>query len=677
MPREDGSQLVEDYFDNTLGLNTSDSPFLVPAGASVGGQNYDLTLRGGLRKRPGHSKLNTSADTQLKTLGLSLYDSPLVSRAIIRSAGTKIQHFDDNAVTFTNLSEDTAGAGTNFLNVGSVIPVVSSMYNTPTNGVLWLAGGGMSTIYGAYSSTKVTAISVADTSGTLSTSVGGSGGTFAGTGKYYYAVSLQKASTGAEGNAKLDVSGTISATTQKITVSFASLAAVDTTKYTILNLYRSAVGGVSEFTTGDLVSAIDISGGVPSNYIDSGTSVDSAINIPRIGSLILDNRPLPSGTFTCVTTWKRRLVTANNSTLRISEVNKPENFPLVNDITVPSGGPITGVATVSYTTPYTGTTDELLVVFKQRELWVVTGDDFTNFGLKHIDNSGCPNQALIVAANGYLLWLGYRGVFMWDGSSKPTYISQPIEDQFKSDGTLDKSRLIESFGIFAQERNEVQWYLSDTLGHTHAYVLRLDLRLTTAAGETNLAQHKVRGVFTPDVLIAPVYAAMSCLLAAASTNESIFLGDNAGSLYQGYTSLSDAGTNYTIQYTTPYLYCGVPGKTKRFNKVVLWVLSNSAYDMTLNYWANYRFQDGMQSSIAESASSSIDDTGLVFDVGNWDEASWDNSNNQVKAIVFNLNSTNNNNEGDAIRLQFSQTGDAQDVIIYGYSVYYSELGMRK
>lgn len=677
--RKDGQFLVEDFFINSGGLNTADSPFLVEPNQAAGGQNFDYVRKGGFRKRPGHTRLNSTPNAQLRTLGLTVWDKPATTREVVRAAGTKLQVFDQNTFAYTNLTEDTLAAGSDFFSTTTY--VVSSMFNTPDTGVSWHIGGGSEDVWGVYSGTKVTKNGVEATGGTATAVVSSSsGGTWTTVGAYRYAFALYKASTASIGNAGTEATVTVATLTDTVTITLSSLSAIDTTKYTKLYIYRSAVSGVAGFTTGDLVKTLDISAGVPATTTDLGTSLASAQNVPRSTSLVLDNSPLPVETeWSALTTWKRRLVVASASTIRLSDLNKSESWPTLNTITIPSGGPITGMAVIGLNSGYGDTVDEVLCIFKQRELWVVTGSSLADWELKFIDNSGCPAQPLLVPANGYLAWVTYRGAYLWDGTGKPSYLSQAIEDKFQRGGDIDKSKLTQGFGIFAQDRNEIQWYLSSAEHGTQKYALKLDLRLTLANQESTLtASRQIHGKFTPDVLLFPCYAGVSFLSSATASEESIYLGDDGGYTYSAYSNTSDAGTDYTISYITPYLHLNTPGQAKRIHKLVLWVKDTGSFNIDLDFWGDYRYSDGEASARSVPVSPISESLGLIWDVGLWDVNLWDEASQRVRSLVYNFSSTTkNNNEGDAFRFRISQTGSAETVLIYGFSLYFTELGLRK
>jgi hypothetical protein len=672
-----GDYLQQDYFDNVGGLNVTDSPFKVGDGQATGGGNYTYIQTGGIRKRQGHSKINSAANAQLKSIGLGQNNSSSGTKTLIRAAGTKLQAVDTGVPSFTNLTEDTAAAVSDFLSPSSTQTMCFSQFNTTSTNVLWMAGAGMSGIYGNYSTSKVTKNGSDAPTGSLSTSVSTPGtGTFSSTGTYYYAIALRKAATQAISNAALDISATIANTTDNVAVSLASVASIDTTKYDAIYLYRSVVSGVTAFTTGSLVSITSITAGVPASITDTGASAATAQNIPRAANLLLDNSVLDSGTYRTLTTFKRRLVTATGSTIRLSDVNKPESWPTVNTITIPSGGDITGLAIISFTSVGSNTIDEILAVFKERELWVITGDSISDFALKFIDSVGCPTQSLIVSANGYLAWLEYRGVFLWDGTGKPIYSSRPIETMFAQDGDIDKTKLSYGVGQFFRKQNQIVWFVSHKIFGEQQSAIKMDLRLTLPRVEQSMLGRILDGVFIQDDLDFPVYSALSYL--PTEPEESLLIGDSSGYLYNAFIGESDGGAAISFKYATRFLDCGNPNRDKRFQYVVVWVEEVGDWNLTLDWWTDYKAADGVKSTRAQAISTISSNTTALWDVAQWDEAYWDDYTAKYKPLWFQLASDiNNNSEGKCIRLQFRQEGVDQPVTIAGFSVLYSEKGIVK
>jgi hypothetical protein len=674
MQQLQGDKLFKSFMDNVGGLNLSDSTFAVRDNQATGGYNYEYVMTGGLQKSLCPTRLNSVADAQLKTLGLCLRNTKGSVKSIIRAAGTKIQ-LTDLAGTFTSLTEDTTSAGSSFLASSSSQPVVSSMYVTPSTDVLWLAGGGMSSIYGVYSNTKVTALGVPEPTGAFTAAESGGGGAWDTIGTYFYAAVLHKASTGALSNAALDVSVDVTNVGNSVLLNFSGITNLDTAKYDQIYLYRSAVGGVSAFTTGDLVAIIN---STTATYSDTGSSLSSSENIPRSGNTVLDNSQLAANTYKTIATWKRRLVTTSGSTVYISDINKPESFPATNAIPVPSGGEITGLAVISFT-PNAASTDEFLAVFKETEVWIITGSSFSDWELKFVDYAGCLGQALIASANGYLYFIDNRGVYLWDGVGKPIYLSRPIENLWGIDGKIDRSKLYLGSGQFFKRQNEIVWFLSHNEVGEQRLVLKLDLRLTLPQVKSTMGERILDGTFLLGKLNDPVYASASFVFPTSSNQEEVLVtGDDAGYCYRQFYSTTGEGSNdYDFTYETKYLDFEKPSQYKQYYSVVVWAESIGNWPLYLDYWTDFRSSDNDKNTVGVTINSNSDGTTSLWDVGQWDVAQWDNYKAKPKRLVFNLNAAPyNNNVGEVLKLRFRNQSSDQPITIYGFGVYYADLGTR-
>lgn len=675
-------QFVEtQFFDNTGGLNISDSPFRVKDTQATDGNNFEYTQTGGIQKRRGAAAVNTTADTQLTTRGIEILNTTLGVKTVVRSAGTKVQNLDIDVPSFTNLSQDTTAATTDVFSTTNVTNTVFGAFNTSSISMLNFAGG-TDGVYAAYSNAKYTKNgSVAPTGNFTATTTAG-GGVWQTTGTYRYGVTYLKAATGAESNAfggsvtlsvgvTTNVTATVAAVTNSVVLTFSSLTSVDTVTYDRMQIYRSAVSGADDFTVGSLIATLTLP---VASYTDTGTSILDNENIPRANSVILDNSTLPTGTYNVLCTWKRRLVTATGTTLRFSELNAPEAWPTVNTIDIPSGGPITGVAVISFNTDFGN--DEYLAVFKERELWLVKGNDYTDVTLSFIDTVGCANQSLIVLANGFLAWVDYRGIYLWDGSGKPIYSSRPIEPYFAIDGDLDKTQLIYGYGQYFRNRNMIYWYVSSKTHGVQKFVIKMDLRLTLPGVEQTLNTRIMDGVFVTDTSAQQIYAAKA-YLPSSSADEIMLIGDNAGFIYKAYQQFSDNGTGIDFQYTTPFYMLSTPNKSKRFNKVIAWVDAVGSWDLKLDYWAGFRAGMSQKSTLQAPISTSSTSGTALWDVADWDEGFWDDYTQSLTGVVFNLNNDQGNNEGDCIRLNFRNNGVDEPVTIYGFSIFSTEGGMNR
>ncbi len=789
-----------DFFKNTAGLNLTDSPFFIQDGQASGGYNYDYVRTGGIQKVLGLSKINTVADTQTNAIGCGVHNQVAGNtKTVIRAAGTKLQAFDSVAATFTNQTEDTATAGTDFLASASTQPVIFAGFSASASDQIWGAGGGLAlpTAYVTYvtngeytwvnsgagsglfvtgnviaftlngrvysvpfltnsittltnvatamagdvdvgqaavtdnlstitfkgkNGKAITLTAVSVTGGatqptiTVSTVVAPSGsgvtsaritqngvnaptGTFTAvnqgsstggfwggaTGNYYFAISLRKASTQALSNCALDVLVVIANATDSALLTFPT--GIDTTKYDKWYVYRSSVAGAAAFTAGTLVAQVKTTA---ATFVDTGLALATSQLVPRAGNALLDNSPLPTGTYNCVTMWKRRLVTAQGSTVYISDLNKSESWPTGLPITIPTGGSIRSVQTVGSNPTNSPTPDEFLVVHKDTETWVITGDGtysattaLYNTALQFVDYIGCPNPALCIKAAGFLAWVDVRGVYLWSGAAKPVYVSRPIEGWFGYDGGLDKTQLGVGFGVFYRKKNQIIWTLSDRTKGTNKVQLKLDLRLTAPQMLNQYTQQLtntvVEGVFNMDAHAVQLYAGATYL---PSTNQEAFVAfDNSGFAYNQYASVSDSGAGVAFNYTTKAIDFGMPTISKQFSKVVVWVDSGAGgKDLTLKYWAGYRSLITQGSQQTRPMDPKIDPhkTAAVsrWDLGIWDNSLWDDYTANIIPIVYNLDSTKNNNQGEALMLDFSQTDASAPVTIHGFSVFWDALNLR-
>lgn len=679
LSNRNGQFLQKDFPNNTGGTNLTDSVFRVQETQAAGGYNFDYGLTGGVRKRLGPAKINTVADSQLYTLGFGqLAPVSNLTKSIIRAAGTKLQLFDTSAPSFTALTKDTLVNADPFT-AGSIQDVQFTQFSNGTSDILWGAGGGATLPVGAYSTTKYTVNGVNPTSGSVIATPSASGtGNWTAAGKYYYAFVYHKTSTGAISNAASDVTATTANTTDIVTLNLTGIVAADTTLYDQIWIYRSAINGVTSFTTGNLVTKVASSA---TSFVDKGDlgnpDLQLVVNVPRAGNIVLDNSVLPAGTYNVLTLWGHRLATASGNILYVSDVNKSESWPLTNIVTVPSAGPITALAVISFTSPQANSLQELLVIFKDTELWVLSpgaSNDYTTWSLLKIDNVGCPQQSLIVPAQGYIAWVNYRGVHIWDGSSKPTYCSRLIEPLFSVNGDLDKTRFNEGVGAFFKRENQIIWYLSSKTYGDNKLGIKLDVRLTLSQVEQTLTGRNLDAVLIEDVYAFPVYAAFA-YNPLNGAQEQMLLGDNAGFCYFASNTTSDGGANFNFTYLTPPLHMGDPNTEKQFHKVVVWVADVGNWNLYLDYWSDYRFGDMYQTTQALPISTENGSGTALWDVALWDVAFWDAYIPGVVPIVFNLQAGHNNScMGKALQVQFRNGTADQPVVIHGFSVIYSLMG---
>lgn len=284
---------ISNFFDNSGGLNNTDSPFKIADEQATGGYNYQYDKTGGISKRSGHYRLNTAANAQLKSLGLGLwFNTTTATKTVVRVAGTKFQTVVLPTSSFTNISDDTATPTSDFFNASSTSAARLAPFNSGGIDITWAAGAGASSLLG-FNGTKLTTNGATSPKGVITASViSSSGGSWDSVGNYWYSVVFRKASTQITSNASLDVLAVIANVTDTVVINLSGITSFDHTKYDQIWIYRSATNGVTGFSTGSLITQLPASA---TSFTDSGQSIDilSDIQVPRAGNVGEDHSTLP------------------------------------------------------------------------------------------------------------------------------------------------------------------------------------------------------------------------------------------------------------------------------------------------------------------------------------------------------------------------------------------------
>ncbi len=654
--------------NNSGGLNLTDSPLSMQDNQATGqSYNYDYTVTGAISKVLSPSMLNTIADSQLKTLGFGQHhDVATDARTLIRCAGTKIQSVNTTSGARTDLIDDTVSATTDFLSSSSTQPVVFAPFNTLTGGTqLWMAGGGLANLVGYYGS-KITNNGVAAPGGSITPVVNThDSGVFTTIGKYYYAVQLRKLSTQVFSNLALDVSATIFNTDDTVTLPLTALTGIDTTLYDQIWIWRSSVGGSSSFTVGSIIAKLASNA---TTYKDTGTSIVDSQNAARAGNTILDNSQLGAGTYKYITSFKRRLVAAINSTIYISDLNKPESWPTGNTITLPTGGPITGLGVIGVPSEYTTGADEYLCIWKERELWVLTGSSISDWSLLFVDKTGSAGQSTVVSFNAFVTWISYTGIYIWDGRGRPSRVSKPIQALFNNDGDLDRNTLSQGCAGLYEKGTQVVWRVSHRTKGTNKLSIKMDVRLTAGVAQQNLQNSEIDGIFAFDTDSNAYYA--FCSFRKSNQDEMFVAGDDSGFMYQLYSS---ATSPVLFDYETKPLDMGYPTRLKKFKRVLVYVEKLTVNDLTLFFWADYRNRDEYRSKVSSTLAPLKGTQPSLWDIALWDQAYWDDYAPDIAPIEFNLHNFDNNAEGLSLKLRFEQMEASAPVRIHGFAIEWEDV----
>ena len=155
-------------------------------------------------------------------------------------------------------------------------------------------------------------------------------------------------------------------------------------------------------------------------------------------------------------------------------------------------------------------------------------------------------------------------------------------------------------------------------------------------------------------------------------------GDDAGFCYRQFYSTTGVGADdYDFTYETKYLDLNKPRMTKQYEKVYVWVENVGDWDLTLDYWTEFRRNDEDKHTTAITINANQDGTTSLWDVGKWDQAKWDGFTSKPRLLTFNLQAAPyNNNIGEVIKLRFRNQNSDEPITIYGFGVLYSEVSTR-
>jgi hypothetical protein len=81
--------------------------------------------------------------------------------------------------------------------------------------------------------------------------------------------------------------------------------------------------------------------------------------------------------------------------------------------------------------------DSVLIALKQQSIWITYGDTQNDFITRKVFSATCVSKGSVAVGYGKLFWLGSDGVYMFDGSSVPTNISDGSVAQGSIRDTVD------------------------------------------------------------------------------------------------------------------------------------------------------------------------------------------------------------------------------------------------
>jgi hypothetical protein len=258
---------------------------------------------------------------------------------------------------------------------------------------------------------------------------------------------------------------------------------------------------------------------------------------------------------------------ANNpSTVYISELENPENF-------TPSVGPASAGAilvgpgdgekiTALHTLYLPLTNEEVLVVFKERSTYIITGNDADTFALQKVSGEfGAVGPRSVVQVGSELIFLSQEGITSLstataDGNLTTRMVSRSIQPQIN---TLNRNTLATSWALHLRDRNEVWWAVPDGGSTQNQRVLIMNYN-------NGLTWSRRSGLTV----------ACGCVLQGQ-----LLTGNYNGVLHRQCSGSSYNGGPISWTYRTPFYELGSPRQRKRIRDIELYLRQQSALSLTV------------------------------------------------------------------------------------------------
>ncbi|WP_373531906.1 hypothetical protein [Vampirovibrio sp.] len=265
---------------------------------------------------------------------------------------------------------------------------------------------------------------------------------------------------------------------------------------------------------------------------------------------------------------------ANNpSLIYISELENAENFdpdawsdsPGAIQISPGDGEKITALKTLFL--PLLN--EEVLVIFKERSTYVLSGVDIDTFAVQKVsDEFGAVNQRSLVLIGNELMFLSPEGVTSLStataqGNITTNFLSSRIQTQITN---LNRSQLTSSFAVHLRNRQEVWWFVAEGIATQNQTVLVYNYGI-------NRAWSKRQGIVG------------NC---GAVLDGKLYTGNYEGMVQQQLKGNSYNGQPIPWLYRSGFHDLGNPRLRKRVKDIQLFLKQISRVDVTVNMYWNLR-----------------------------------------------------------------------------------------
>lgn len=284
----------------------------------------------------------------------------------------------------------------------------------------------------------------------------------------------------------------------------------------------------------------------------------------------------------------------NPSMLYISELENPENFTPATGATSAGAiqvSPGDGERITALKTLYLpATNEEVLLVFKERSTYLLTGNDADTFALQKIsDEFGAVSHQSVVLVGNEIMFLSQEGVTALStateqGNLTTGFLSDRIRPQLDS---LNRNLLPGTFAVHLRSRQEIWWFVPDGSASQNQTVLIYNYGV-------NRAWSKRTGIIASSGLVM---------------DGRLYTGSYTGIIQQQLRGNSYNGQPIAWTYRTGFNDLDSPRTRKRIKDIELFVKQISNVDITVNmYWDFRRGSSHRQTrvlSVIPDGSSSV------------------------------------------------------------------------
>ena len=263
----------------------------------------------------------------------------------------------------------------------------------------------------------------------------------------------------------------------------------------------------------------------------------------------------------------------NPSMIYLSELENAENFtPGVGassagaiQVSPGDGEKITALKTLFLPSG----NEEMLVVFKERSTYILSGHDADSFSLQKISGEfGAVSKCSVVQAGNELMFLSREGVTSLStataqGNITSGFLSDRIRPQIES---LNRDQLQNSFAIHLRNRQEVWWFVADGSATRNQTVLVYNYGI-------NRAWSRRSGI------------SAAC---GVSMNGRLYTGNYAGIIQQQLRGNNYNGQPIQWTYRSGFQDLSEPRLRKRIKDIELFLKQISSVTVTANVYWDFR-----------------------------------------------------------------------------------------